>query len=163
MPSEENETPAHHAVYHAHGVHTLSHALLVHASLPHPILRFRQTLSMKHPHQDGLYAGGITYDSTQHLLTIRFPTECYGYIRRIQNSRGCRMITYWQHPVTRFIREVDLTEEAGRGKNRKTSEVSLFCPMMEPVLRIYTGGYDDLTVSFDVYLVKRALGPRAKL
>ena len=158
-----HETPAHHAVYHAHGIHTLSHALLVHSSLPHPILRFRQTLYMKNPDYDLTYSGCITYDATQHLLTIRFPTECYGYIRRIQNSRGCRMVTYWQHPETGFIREVDLTEEAGRGKSRMTSELSLFCPMREPVLSIYTGGYDDLTVSFDVYLVKRAFGARARL
>jgi len=73
------------------------------------------------------------------------------------------MVTYWQHPETGFIREVDLTEEAGRGKSRITSELSLFCPMREPVLTIYTGGYDDLTVSFDVYLIKRVFGARARL
>jgi hypothetical protein len=159
-----HETPDHHAIYHAKEIHTLSHALLVHASLPQPILRFRQTLYMKLPDYDTTYSGCITYDVAHHILRIRFPTECYGYIRRIQNSRRCRMVTYWEHPETGFVREVELTEKGVcNAKGRTSSELSLFCPMREPVLYIYTGGYDDLTVSFDVYLVKRVFGAQAKL
>ncbi len=128
-------------------VHTLQQAIRILYSVPQPILCYRQTISMIAPDTDHTFLGCIKNDPENHLLTISFPSELYGYITQIRNSRNCRMVTYYRHPVTDFVQEIQITS---------ATELNLFhpSPASAPSLRIYTQGHNDLSVSFDVYLFK---------
>lgn len=134
-------------IYRSRSIRTVQQALRMLYSIPQPILCYRQTIHINAPEIDHVYAGCIHNDVENHLLTISFPSELYGYITRIRNSRDCRMVTYWKHPITEFIQEVEITS---------TTELSLFHrhATHEPSLRIYTQGYTDLIVTYDVYLFK---------
>jgi hypothetical protein len=134
-------------IYRSPTIRTLQQAIRIHHSISHPILCYRQTISMITPELDHVYSGCIRNDPENYLLTVSFPSELYGYITRIRNSRDCRMVTYWKHPVTEFIEEIEID---------KKTELNLFHrpSIYEPSIRIYTKGHTDLVVSFDVYLFK---------
>lgn len=132
-------------VIHQSSSQTLNQAMRVLYSVTLPILRYRQHLSTVTPNADISYYGLIKHDRENHLLTIQFPTELVGIITGIKNSHNCRMVSYVKHPVTEFIQEIQVNHN---------TEINCLHRFYEPVLRIYTGGVENLTVSFDVYLFK---------
>lgn len=128
-------------------IRTLGHAIRVLNSVPQPILRYRQDISMVAPELDLCYAGHVKHDKEQHVMTLSFPSELVGVVSHIRNSHGCRMVTYWKDPVTDFIQEVEIDKET-----------QMNCLRMAPggrqAIRIDTQGVEDLVVSFDVWLFK---------
>lgn len=129
-------------------IRTLGHALRVLHAVPQPILRYRQHISVLAPELDLCFSGIVRHDRENQILTIGFPSELVGVVSRIQNSHGCRMVTYWRDPVTDFIQEVEIVRDTqinclrwGEGRQE---------------IRIYTRGVEDLVVSFDVWLFKTA-------
>jgi hypothetical protein len=136
-------------IYRSPHIRTLQQAVRILYSISQPILCYRQTISMINPELDHVYMGCIRNDPENHLFTISFPSELYGYVTRIRNSRDCRMVTYWKHPITEFIEEIEI--------NKKT-ELNLFhrSSLYDPSIRIYTKGHTDLVISFDVYLFKHS-------
>jgi hypothetical protein len=64
------------------------------------------------------------------------------------------MVTYWKDPVTDFIQEIQI--DPSTEVNRLTRAP------YEQTIRVYTGGVEDLVVSFDVWLFKRSMGPTGR-
>jgi hypothetical protein len=133
-------------IYRSSTIRTLQQAIRVLYSVPQPILCYRQTISMMAPDKDYTFMGYIKNDPENHLFTVSFPSELYGYITRIRNSRDCRMVTYYRHPVTDFVQEIQIIPSTELGLFHSSSS--------PPSIRIYTQGHNDLSVSFDVYLFK---------
>jgi|LauGreDrversion4_2_1035121.scaffolds.fasta_scaffold29210_5 hypothetical protein len=132
-------------IYRSSTIRTLQQAIRILYSISQPILCYRQTISMLAPDTDHTFMGYIKNDPENHLLTVSFPPELYGYITHIRNSRDCRMVTYYRHPVTDFVQEIQITPSV---------EMNLFHHSPSSSIRIYTQGHNDLSVSFDVYLFK---------
>lgn len=129
-------------------IRTLGQAIRILHSIPHPLLRYRQQISLLSPDLDQTYSGHIRHDHENQILTISFPSELKGIIRRIQNSHHCIMVSYSKNPITEFIEEIQI--------DRKT-ELNCLQTYYPPVIRIYTRGIEDLIISFDVYLIKPSL------
>lgn len=129
-------------------IRTLGQAIRILHSVPHPIIRYRQQISLLAPDMDLTYSGHIRHDRENHLVTISFPSELRGVVTHIQNSHGCRMVSYSKNPITEFIEEIQI--------DRKT-ELNCLQTYYPPMIRIYTRGIEDLVVSFDVYLFKPSL------
>ena len=139
------------AIYRAEppsAIQTLGQALRVLYAVPQPILYYKQRISVLAPHLDLCFTEHVRHDRENQILTISFPSELVGIVTGIRNSHRCRMVSYWKDPVTEFIREIqiDHTTEINRLMNgaEKTPQT----------IRIYTGGVEDLVVSFDVWLFK---------
>lgn len=136
-------------------IRTLGHGERVLNTVPHPILRYRQQISLLAPERDACYKGLIRYDRENQIVTLSFPSVLFGVVTRIQNSHSCRMVTYWKNPVTDFIQEVEITRE---------TQINFLYPAPQDrqdrqnrqEIRIYTKGVEDLVISFDVWLFKRA-------
>lgn len=128
-------------------IRTLGHALRVLHAIPQPILRFRQHISLLAPELDLCYAGLVRHDRENQIVTIAFPSELVGVVSRIQNSHGCRMVTYWRDPMTDFIQEVEIVRD---------TQISCLRQDRRQEIRIYTRGVEDLVVTFDVWLFKSA-------
>ena len=128
-------------------IRTLGHAIRILNSVPQPILRYRQHISVLAPELDLCYTGLVRHDRGNQILTIGFPSELVGVVSRIRNSHGCRMVTYWKDPATDFIQEVEI---------RKETQINCLRPAGRQEIRIYTMGVEDLGVSFDVWLFKTA-------
>lgn len=126
-------------------IRTLGHALRVLHAVPQPILRYRQQISLLAPELDPCYVGLVRHDRENQIVTIAFPSELVGAVSRIQNSHGCRMVTYWRDPLTDFIQEVEIGRE---------TQISCLHPERRQEIRIYTRGVEDLVVSFEVWLFK---------
>jgi len=128
-------------------IRTLSHAIRVLNSVPQPILRYRQHISVLAPELDLCFSGIVRHDRENQILRIGFPSELVGVVSRIRNSHGCRMVTYWKDPVTDFIQEVEIGKETQINCLRWGKEG-------RQEIRIDTRGVEDLVVSFDVWLFK---------
>lgn len=149
-PNPYPSTMPYQAVYRADppsAIQTLGQALRVLYAVPQPILYYTQSISLIAPHLDLTFANHVHHDRENHTVTVSFPSELIGVITHIRNSHRCRMVTYWKDPVTDFIREIQIspTTEINHlaGKNPYPQSI-----------RIYTGGAEDLIVSFDVWLFK---------
>lgn len=129
-------------------IRTLGQAIRILHSVPHPLLRYRQHISLLSPDLDLTYSGHIRHDRENHLVTISFPSELKGIITRIKNSHHCRMVSYSKNPITEFIEEIQIDHK---------TELNCLQTYYPPVIRIYTRGIEDLVISFDVYLVKPSL------
>lgn len=149
------EVPRHRVVYRSQTIRTLSQARSALAHLPHPVLSYCQIVALHAPERDADFHGCIRVDREKELAYVSFPKGLTGYVTRIQNSRGCRMVTYWKDPDTGFLQEVEITPD-----------VELLLPSRsggeDPVLRIYTRGVEEITMRFDVYLLRTG-GGRARL
>ena len=135
-------------------IQTLGHALRVLYAVPQPILYYKQRISLLAPHLDLCFTDHVRHDRENQILTISFPSELVGIVTRIRNSHRCRMVSYWKDPITEFIREIQidrtteincLGSQGSQGSQSSQSSQSI---------RIYTGGAEDLVVSFDVWLLK---------
>ena len=136
------------AVYRAHSstIQTLSHALRILYGVPQPILYYRQHISLINPYLDLCFDNCIHHDRENQILTVSFPSELVGIVSRIRNSHKCRMVTYWKDHEE-FIQEVKI--------DSRTEINRLGClGGKEQTIRIYTGGVENLVVSFDVWLFK---------
>lgn len=129
-------------------IRTLGQAIRILHSVRQPILRYRQQISLLSPDHDLTYSGHIRHDRENHLVTISFPSELKGVVTRIQNSHGCRMVSYYKDPITEFIEEIQIHSK---------TELNCLQTYYPPVIRIYTRGIEDLVVSFDVYLFKSSV------
>jgi hypothetical protein len=153
-PNPYATTKPYQTVYRAEppsAIQTLGHALRVLYAVPQHILYYKQRISLLAPHLDLCFTDHVRHDRENQILTISFPSELVGIVTRIRNSHRCRMVSYWKDPVTEFIREIqiDRTTEinclGGQGSQGSQGSQSI---------RIYTGGVEDLVVSFDVWLLK---------
>lgn len=149
-PNPYPSTMPYQAVYRAEprgAIQTLGKALRVLYAVPQPILHYTQRISLVAPDLDLTFANHVHHDRENQIVTISFPSELVGVITRIRNSHKCRMVTYWRDPVTDFIREIQI---------EPTTEINhLVAKNPYPQsIRIYTGGVEDLVVSFDVWLFK---------
>ena len=129
-------------------IRTLGQALRILHSIPHPIIRYRQQISLLSPDLDLSYSGHIRHDRENHIVIISFPSELKGVVTQIRNSHHCRMVSYHKDPITEFIQDIQIDNK---------TELNCLQTLYPPVIRIYTQGIEDLVVSFDVYLFKTSL------
>ena len=127
-------------------VQTLGHAVrLLHEGRA-PVLRYRQRISLRNPHEDLCYEGHAVYDRPNQIWTVSFPPELVGVVSGVTPShRGVRIVTYVRDEETDFIREVQV---------EKGTILPCVRVGWRPSLRIYTKGIEGLVVSFDVWLLK---------
>jgi hypothetical protein len=116
---------------------TINIGLRILNSIPNPIIKFKQTISMTNPCMDASYIGMIEFNPDN--IKINIPYEC-DIITNIRNTLNCRMDILYNN----MLLEVTNAMQLNLIKNKNVS------------LIIYTTD-KNVTVSYYVYMVKNKI------
>jgi len=140
----------HSIVYYDKHISTLNQGLQTLYHVSNPILMYKQRISIQNPSLDLSYYDHFSYNPSQQLFYLTFPSLCSA-VSNFTNNHDCKMITYYKDKYTGFIKEIQLT-----------SSTSLnLIDYTDVEILVYMDGKKDLVITFDVYLFKNHL--RAKL
>ena len=137
-------------IYHDSHCTTLQEGLRILHSISNPILSYRQTISLANISRDTKYFPYIKHDSMNEIIILSFPSE-YAWIANFRNTHHCKMVTYYKDVVHSYIKEITITPSI----NIKI--------LPDTTILIYTKGYKDIDISFDVFLMKSDKNRVAKL
>lgn len=143
-----DDNQRHSLFYEDPTIQTLNQGIRFLHRVSNQMLRYRQHISLLNLFMDRSYEGLIRHNENEGLLHIRFPSECAG-IGGIHTNCNCKMVTYYRHPESGYVREIQITPKTTIDVSRNR----------DIELTIYTNFQKDLVVSFDVYLLKRSITP----
>lgn len=136
------DTQPHVLIYYDRTLRTINQGLRMLHRISNPIVRVRQSISIRNLFLDRSYEGHIRHNPEQGILVITIPQECFA-VGQIRNNRSCKMVTYYRNKKNGYVKEIQLTPH--HLFDTKNNEIEII---------IYTNHHADLIVSFDVFLVK---------
>jgi hypothetical protein len=128
-------------------IRTINDAIVSLYSQPLPMLEYHQEINVRNLYSNmGAYSSYIHFIPGHKTITISFPHECQK-ITRVKNNKGCKMVVY--EIIDSVIKERAITSK------------SIIHYRPDTKIVIYTRGYLDLNISYDVTMIKQS--QRSKL
>jgi len=135
-------------IYRDDQCQTLNEGIRKMNAISNPIYCYQHIVYANNIHSDLSYAPYIRYDVTNEIMTLTFPKECK-WIANLRNNHKCKMVMYYKDIQTYLNQAVyfkEITIDSSMNIDTR--------PHQDTSIRIYTRGYTNLEIYFDMYLVK---------
>ena len=135
-------------IHHDKQCVTLNEAIRKMNAISNPVFCYEHIVYAYNINSDLSYAPYIINDTTNEIITLKFPKECK-WIANVRNNYKCKMVMYYKDIQTYLNQGVYLKEiEIDSSMNIDTRT------HQDTTIRIYTRGHRNLEIYFDMYLVK---------